>query len=73
LSVLDRALKIASENSDVLTSAAVVYNQFGETNMTILYLQKAISSGASRTSLRDLPNFDNLREDSRLKQLLNVN
>jgi serine/threonine protein kinase/tetratricopeptide (TPR) repeat protein len=72
LSTLDRALQFTAENADVLTSAAIVYNQFQDTEMAILYLRRAISAGASRATLRELPNFDNLREDSRFRQLLDV-
>lgn len=69
---LDRALQISSENADVLTSAAIVHNQLGDTDVALGYLRKAIASGVSRTTLRDLPNFDNLRGDSRFSQLVSV-
>jgi serine/threonine protein kinase/Flp pilus assembly protein TadD len=72
LTFLSRALQISSKNADVLTSAAIVHNQLGNTDMALLYLRKAITSGASRSTLTDLPNFDNLRDDSRFKQLMDA-
>jgi eukaryotic-like serine/threonine-protein kinase len=68
---LSRAQEIAPNSPDFLVNAALVQNQFGNTEAAINLLLKAVQSGAPASSLRDLPNFDNLRGDSRLKQLFN--
>jgi tetratricopeptide (TPR) repeat protein len=69
LKYLNQALQIATRSPDVLLDAAQVHNQLGEKDAAISSLQKAIAAGISPSTLRDSPNFDNLRDDLRFEQL----
>jgi serine/threonine-protein kinase len=69
LESLDRALAIAPSNPNLLLEAAQIHNQLGEKDSAIDFLQKAIAAGISPSALRDSPNFDNLHDDLRFKQL----
>jgi len=66
---LASALELAPRDSDVLMSAAQVHMQLGDIEGTLSFLGSALAAGASASALRDLPNFDSLREDSRYQQL----
>jgi tetratricopeptide (TPR) repeat protein/predicted Ser/Thr protein kinase len=68
---LSRAQEITPNSPDFLVNAAIVHNQLGDTEAAVNLLLKATQAGAPASSLRDVPNFDNLRGDSRLKQLFN--
>jgi tetratricopeptide (TPR) repeat protein len=72
LRYLNQAIRIAPRSPDVLLDAAQVHNQFGEKDGAIDFLQKAITAGISLSALRDSPNFDNLRDDLRFKQLAHL-
>lgn len=69
LNYINEALQIAPAGSDLLLTAAIVFNQIGDTAKALDYLEQAVKAGASRTTLRDTPNFDNLRTLSRFQQL----
>jgi serine/threonine protein kinase/tetratricopeptide (TPR) repeat protein len=64
-----RALAVAPHDPDVILSTAITYNQLGETDKTISALQDAVAAGLPRNQLRDTPNFDKLRADSRFQRL----
>lgn len=66
---LQRALRIEPRRPDLLLNAAIAYQQFREENSTLDYLEKAVAAGLPAESLRDLPNFDSLRDKPRFKTL----
>jgi eukaryotic-like serine/threonine-protein kinase len=68
---LGRAQEIDPNSPDLLVNAAIVHNQLGDTEGAVNLLLRSVQAGAPPSSLRDLPNFDNLHGDSRLKQLFN--
>jgi tetratricopeptide (TPR) repeat protein len=67
---LARALALAPTNGDVLFRAAILYNHFGEVQKTLTCLHRAVEAGYSRTVIRDTPDFDRLRSDGRLREVL---
>jgi len=69
LAGLNRALVIAPNDADVQFRAALVYNHFGETDRTLSFLEKAVSLGYPAAAIRDTPDFDPLRENSRFRAL----
>jgi tetratricopeptide (TPR) repeat protein len=70
LQYLQTGLKLAADNSAMRFKAALVYNQFGDTNRTLDWLKSALASGLSAAEIRDTPNFDSLRSDSRFQELI---
>ena len=70
LAYLQRALGISPGNPDLCFKAALVYNQFGETERALSWLEKAVAAGFSPTTIRDTPNFDHLRSNTRFQELL---
>ncbi len=70
LAHINQALRLGPGNSDLFFTAALVFNQCGDTEQALAYLEKAVSAGASKSTLRDTPNFDNLRDLPRFKRLL---
>ncbi len=64
-SYLQKALKAAPTNGDVLFRAAIVYNHFNQPDQALLYLIKAAQVGYSRSMIRDTPDFANLRANPR--------
>jgi Tfp pilus assembly protein PilF len=73
LTYIKKALLIAPKSADLLATAALVFNQVGDTEDALSSLERAVAAGYSKTSLRDTPNFDNLRDQSRLRRLLDLN
>ena len=69
-SCLERALQLAPQESELLFNAALVHNQFQDTEETLKYLGKALKEGYPATALRDTPNFQNLRTNSRFVEML---
>ena len=63
LSYLQKALKIAPTNGDVLFRAAIVYNHFNEPAEALAYLNKAAQVGYSRSFIHDTPDFGSLRQN----------
>ena len=70
LQYLQTGLKLAPDNSEMRFKAALVYNQFGDANRTLDWLRSALASGLSAAAIRDTPNFDSLRSDSRFQELI---
>jgi tetratricopeptide (TPR) repeat protein len=70
LAYLDRALAIAPSSPDLRYRAALVYNHFGDTELTVQWLTKALAAGFSPMTVRDAPEFDSLRDKARFKQLV---
>jgi serine/threonine protein kinase/tetratricopeptide (TPR) repeat protein len=70
LKYINRALHVAPAGSDLLLTAAIVFNQLGDAGKALDYLEQAEKAGTSPTTLRDTPNFDNLRTVSRFQRLV---
>ena len=70
---LARALAIAPKDADVQFRAAILYNHFGEKEKTVSFLRNAVKAGCSPTQIRDTPDFDDLRKDGSLAELVPVN
>jgi serine/threonine-protein kinase len=67
---LQRALKAAPSDGDVLFRAAIVYNRFNQPDQVLLYLKKATQTGYSRNVIRDSPDFANLQQDPGFRALV---
>ena len=67
---LNRALELAPSDADVRFRAALVYNHFGDVDRTLSSLEKSVSLGTPPAAIRDTPDFDHLRDNSRIKSLL---
>jgi len=66
---LARALVIAPSEAEVLYRAAILYNHFGDTKKTLDFLQRSADAGYSRTIIRDTPDFDQLRKNSKFTDI----
>jgi eukaryotic-like serine/threonine-protein kinase len=67
---LQRALNIAPGDPDVAFRAAIVYMHAGDTDRCLEWLKKAMDEGFSRSSIRDLPDFDSLQGNPKFQALL---
>ena len=70
LDSLQRALEIAPADPEVAFRAAIVYNHFGDTERALSWLKKAVDAGFSRSSIRDLPDFDTLQGNPSFRALI---
>ena len=70
LAYLRRAIEISPNDPETCFKAALVYNQFGETDRALAWLKKALVAGLPPTTLRDTPNFDPLHSNKRFQELL---
>jgi tetratricopeptide (TPR) repeat protein len=67
--LIDRALQLAPNDSQILCSAGLIYNKFGDTDKAIFWLHKAVLAGYSVAQLRTAPAVENLQGDPRFKKL----
>jgi len=67
---LQRALKVAPSDSEVLFRAALVHNHFNQREEAFTFLKKAVDAHYSRTIIRDTPDFEPLHQDGRFQALL---
>jgi serine/threonine protein kinase/Tfp pilus assembly protein PilF len=67
---IQEALAIAPNHSDLLLTAAIVYDQLGREEESLAYLEKAVAAGTTPGTLLDTPNFDNLRSQPRFQKLV---
>jgi eukaryotic-like serine/threonine-protein kinase len=67
---LASALAVTPSDAEVLFRAAILFNHFGEQEKTLEFLGKAVAGGYSRNVIRDTPDFDHLKNDSRFRALL---
>jgi tetratricopeptide (TPR) repeat protein len=68
---IDKALHLEQrDDPDVLFNAAMVHNQFGETNAALQLLSKALDAGFSPSTVADAPALDNLHSNPAFQQLL---
>ena len=70
LMYLNRGLNASPNDAVLLYQAAVAHNQFGDTDDSMSFLDKALRSGYPAKSLNDDPNFDRLHANPRFQQLL---
>ena len=70
LDALGKGLELAPSNPEMLFSAALVHNHFGESDQAIAWLNKAATAGYSRQTIADTPDFDGLRSNPGFRQLL---
>jgi eukaryotic-like serine/threonine-protein kinase len=68
--ILQRALEVAPGDPDVMFRAGIVYNHFGDSDRTLAWLKKAVDHGFSRSSIRDLPDFDPLKGNPQFRALV---
>ncbi len=73
LQYLQRALKVEPSQGEVLFQAAIVYSHFNDTEKTLFYLNKAVSSGYSRSVIRDAPYFGPIAENAEFRALVGEN
>ena len=66
---LDKALKIAPLNGEVLFRAAIVHHHFNETGQALSYLKKAAGAGYSGAIIRDTPDFGDLQQEPQFRSL----
>ena len=69
-SYLGRALDLAPSNADVLFRASLVYNHFDDNKQTLEMLKKAVLARYSRTTIRDVPDFEPLHGDPKFQPLI---
>jgi len=70
LKSLEKALRLAPDDAELRFNAALVHYQLGQKDQALSWLDKALAAGFSQTTLRDTPNFDNLRADRRFQDLI---
>jgi tetratricopeptide (TPR) repeat protein len=67
---LTKAIELAPGDADVRFRAALVYNQFGESDQCLSALEKAVAAGISVSTVRDTPDFDHFQQNRRFQFLL---
>jgi len=70
LSYLKRAQEVDPKDPEIRFKAALIHNQFKETEQALEWLEKAAQAGYSITTIRDVPNFDHLWAYGRFQDLL---
>jgi len=70
LTHLRRALQLNSEDPEYLALAATVHNQLGRRREALDWLEKAVAQGFSKTEVRNIVEFDTLREEPRYKAIM---
>ena len=66
---LEKALKLAPLNGEVLFRAGIVHQHFNEPGQALSYLKKAADAGYSRAIIRDTPDFGDLRQQPQFRSL----
>jgi len=67
---LQEAMHLNPAVPEYFAISAVIHNQFGEKDQALSGLEKARELGYSPAEIRASPEFDNLREETRFKQLI---
>lgn len=67
---ITRALELAPKDAEVKFRAALAYDHVGDIDQTFSSLEKAVAAGYSLSTIRDTPDFDHLRQDTRFQKLL---
>lgn len=69
LNYVQGALQAAPKRPDLLLNAAIAYIQLGERDLSLGMLERAVDAGLAPATLRDMPNFDSLRDQPRFQKL----
>ncbi|HEY6290387.1 MAG TPA: tetratricopeptide repeat protein [Terriglobia bacterium] len=69
LADIGKALQLAPTDAETMMNAAHVYDQLGDRDHAILWLQRALAAGSPASDVRDNPYFDDLHKDSRFAAL----
>jgi eukaryotic-like serine/threonine-protein kinase len=67
---LNSALQLNPKSPELLFNAGITYQQLGDTQRTLDVLEKSVAAGISAATLRDTPNFDDLRANPRFLRLI---
>jgi serine/threonine protein kinase/tetratricopeptide (TPR) repeat protein len=67
---LDKSLRLQPESPNLLLNAGIVYQQLGQTNRALNFLERAVSAGVTPETLRGTPNFDALNNNPRFLALI---
>jgi serine/threonine protein kinase/tetratricopeptide (TPR) repeat protein len=70
---IEQALALAPADGEVRLRAAIVYNQFVDTDRCLASLEKAVAVGYSTQVIRDTPDFDHLHNNPRFRALARLN
>lgn len=70
---IEQALALTPADGEVRLRAAIVYNQFGDTDSCLVSLEKAVAVGYSARVIRDTPDFDHLHSNPRFRALARLN
>jgi len=66
---LEQALRLAPADAELQFGAAVAYNQLGQSDVALDWLEKALAGGLAIAYVQDAPEFENLRDQERFQQL----
>jgi serine/threonine protein kinase/tetratricopeptide (TPR) repeat protein len=69
LEYMKRAMELEPKRPDLLLNAAIAYEQLGEHSQSLDTLDEAVRAGLDPSQLRQLPNFDSLRDLPRFQKL----
>ena len=69
---LEKALKIAPLNGEVLFRAAIVHHHFNEIGQALSYLKKRPTRVIPRTVIRDTPDFGDLQQEPQFRSLVST-
>jgi serine/threonine-protein kinase len=67
---LEQALRLAPADAELQFGAAAAYNQLGQSDTALDWLEKALAGGLSIAYVQDAPEFENLRDQERFQELL---
>lgn len=67
---LQKAVALSPTDPDVQFRAALVYNQVGDVNRTLDWLEKALAGGITPDFVLSTPDFDHLRSNTRFQKLV---
>jgi eukaryotic-like serine/threonine-protein kinase len=70
LKQLDLAFKATPNDPEALFYAALVYNQLGDREAALNWLQKAVAHGYSPAEIKNAVELDNLRQDPKFQALV---
>jgi Flp pilus assembly protein TadD len=70
LDKISAALRLQPKSPDILLASAIVYQQLGDKSRALNALEKAVTSGITPETLRDIPNFDALNGNPRFLALI---
>jgi tetratricopeptide (TPR) repeat protein len=73
LDSIDASLRLQPNSPGMLFNAGIVFEQLGDTKHALDALERAVSLGVSPEMLRDTPNFDSLRGNSRFVKMIHGN